>query len=56
MTNPNAQALGKLGGQAKSARKSAANKLKAAKYWEDVKLGNKPAPRHRKGGAECTDC
>ncbi len=33
------------GGKARSPRKTAANRIKAATFWADVRAGRKPAPR-----------
>ena len=46
--NKAAQQLGRLGGLAKSEAKAAANRVKAAAFWEDVRAGKAPAPRRRK--------
>ena len=37
--NPAAVALGRLGGRATSAKKTAANRAKAAAYWDRVRAG-----------------
>jgi hypothetical protein len=52
MTNRAAQQLGRLGGLAKSEAKAAANREKAAAFWEDVRAGKAPAPRRRKKRAK----
>jgi hypothetical protein len=46
--NKAAQQLGRLGGLARSEAKAAANRAKAAQFWEDVRAGKAPAPRSRK--------
>ena len=52
MTNRAAQQLGRLGGLARSEAKAAANRAKAAQFWEDVRAGRAPAPRRRKKRAK----
>lgn len=52
MPNRAAQQLGRLGGLAKSEAKAAANRAKAAQFWEDVRAGKAPAPRRRKARAK----
>jgi hypothetical protein len=48
MTNAAAKSLGRLGGQARSEAKTAANRAKALRYWADVRAGRRPAPGTRK--------
>ena len=48
MTNPAAQQLGRLGGQARSESKRAANRAKMIAYWADVRAGRRAAPGTRK--------
>jgi predicted nucleotidyltransferase len=41
--------LSRLGGQARSPAKTAANRAKIVAFWNDVRAGRRPAPRyHRK--------
>jgi hypothetical protein len=48
MTNPAAQQLGRLGGQARSEAKRAANRAKMIAYWADVRAGRRAAPGSRR--------
>ena len=47
MKNPAAQALGRLGGQAKSQKKALAVRQNAIRYWQEVRAGIRPAPPPR---------
>jgi uncharacterized protein len=40
--------LSRMGGQARSPAKTAANRIKIAAFWEDVRAGRRSAPQHRR--------
>jgi len=42
-----AAALGRLGGSKTSERKRAACAANVRKYWDDVRAGLRPAPKHK---------
>jgi hypothetical protein len=46
--NRAAQALGRLGGAARSSAKTAANREKMRQFWQDVRDGKRKAPKRGK--------
>ena len=46
--NKAAQELGRLGGKKSSEAKAEAARSNIRAFWEDVRAGNLPAPKHKK--------
>lgn len=46
----NTQDAGRKGGQARSERKAKANREKSILFWDAVRAGLRPAPKHTKKG------